>query len=113
MMSKAGSLRELPGRHYYIWITSVLSTSKRASPSVTTAFEAAVPFAMSMLFDRLTGEVSEVAVCALAPGPAATTTITAATTAIAALPQARPRPDARRWRHDFVEAAYKGSSSQR
>jgi hypothetical protein len=66
-----------------------------------------------MLFERLTGEVSFVAVCALAPGPAATTTITAATRAIAALPQVRRRPDARRWRHDFVEAACTGSSSHR
>src|ERR1700735_1032322 len=112
-MSKVGSLRKLPVGEYSIRITSGVSTSKRASPSVTTAFDAAVPLAMSMLFERLTGEVSEVAVCALAPGPAATTTIMAATTAIAALPQASRRPDARRRRHDHVEAAYKGSSSHR
>src|SRR5580692_4390740 len=103
-MSKVGSLRKLPVGEYSIRMTSGARTSKRASPSVTVAAVAAEPFAMLMLFDRLTGEVSEVAVCALAPGPAATTTITAATTAIAALAQARRRP--RRRCHDLVEVAY-------
>src|SRR5271168_2048781 len=101
-MSKVGALRKLPVGEYSMRMTSGASTSKRASPSVTVAWAAAVPLAMSMLFDRLTGEVSVVAVCALAPAAAAATTITAAITAIAALPQARRRPDARRWRHDFV-----------
>jgi hypothetical protein len=59
-----------------------------------------------MLFDKLTGEVSEVAVCALA-GPAVTTKSTAATAAIRAFIQvARPG-------HDLAEAVYKVSSSHR
>ena len=74
-MSKVGSLRKLPLGEYSMRMTSGASTSKRASPSVTVAWVAAVPLAMSMLFDRLTGEVSVVAVCALAPVAAATTTI--------------------------------------
>ena len=96
-MSKVGSLRKLPLGEYSMRITSGVSTSKRASPEITVACEAAVPLAMLMVFDRLTGEVSEVAVCALA-GPAVATRSTAATTAIKALPQ---------------EATYKVSSLHR
>ena len=91
MMSKVGSSRKLPVGEYSIRMTSGASTSKRASPSVTVAWAAAVPLAMLMLLDRLTGEVSEVAVCALAPVPAARTTIRAAAAAMAALARARRR----------------------
>src|SRR3984957_21148381 len=97
--STAGSLRKLPLGEHSIRITSGVSTSNRASPEVTVALAAAVPLAMLMLFDRLTGEVSEEAVCALA-GPAVTSRSTAATAAITTLPQG----------HDRVEAAATGSS---
>src|SRR5580692_4204392 len=82
-MSKVGSLRKLPVGEYSIRMTSGARTSKRASPSVTVAWVAAVPLAMLMLLERLTGEVSPVAVWALAPVEAARTTIRAATAAMA------------------------------
>jgi hypothetical protein len=68
---------------------------------------------MLMLLERLTGEVSVVAVCALAAVLAATTRIAAATAAMAALAQAWRRFGARRFRHDLVEASSTASSSFR
>ncbi len=94
-------------------MTSGAMTSKRASPSATVAWAAAVPLAMLMLLERLTGEVSVVAVCALAPVLAARTRIAAAAAAIAALAQVRRRLGARRWRHDLVGAAGMANSSYR
>src|SRR6202034_281695 len=83
MMSKVGSSRKLPVGEYSIRITSGVSTSKRASPSTTVAAAAALPFAMLMELERLTGEVSEVAVWAAA-GPMGASRAAAATAEIRA-----------------------------
>src|SRR5579859_3117879 len=104
-MSKVGSLRKLPVGEYSRRMTSGARTSKRASPSVTVAWVAAVPLAMLMLLERFTGEVSVVAVCALAVPAAAAT--------MAALGQGRRRVGAGRWRHDLVGAGNMAGSSYR
>src|SRR5579859_4943665 len=113
-MSKVGSLRKLPVGEYSRRMTSGARTSKRASPSVTVAWVAAVPLAMLMLLERFTGEVSVVAVCALAvPAAAATMRIAAAAAVMAALGQGRRLVGAGRWRHDLVGAGNMAGSSYR
>src|SRR5579859_5885941 len=112
-MSKVGSLRKLPVGEYSRRMTSGARTSKRASPSVTVAWVAAVPLAMLMLLERFTGEVSVVAVCALAVPAAAATMRIAAAAVMAALGQGRRLVGAGRWRHDLVGAGNMAGSSYR
>ncbi len=89
-MSKVGWSRKLPLGEYSIRITSGVSTSNLASPSTTVAWDAALPFAMLTEVDRLTGEVSEVAVWAAA-GPTGASRAAAVSAAIRVPTRVNPR----------------------